>query len=71
MKAAPLFISLHVNSCHDPSVRGSIAFYCDRFQENYYLAQSIQKHLNKVVLGSTETNDYVHRQIKEGFLCLK
>ena len=69
---ASFFLSLHVNSCEVATVRGPIVFYCDRFQENIYLAESVQKNLNKVAPGGPEIGGYIHRKIKEGdFYLLK
>ncbi len=61
-----LFISLHIDSCADPSVRGAITFYKNNRPENKLLAECIQKNLNPVVRANPGEGHYFHQNIREG-----
>lgn len=61
-----LFISLHVDSCPDPTVRGAITFFKNSRPENKFLAECIQRNLNPVVRANPSTGDYFHQTIREG-----
>ncbi len=63
---ADLFISIHIDSCTDPSIRGAIAFYNQKYPENKLLAERVQSHLNPVVNINPQPGEYVHQDIKEG-----
>jgi N-acetylmuramoyl-L-alanine amidase len=62
---ADLFISLHLNSVHDPSVRGPIAFYCNSRPENKLLAELIQKNINPVLTVNAKDHQLIHAHPKE------
>ncbi len=63
---ADLFISIHIDSCVDPSIRGAIAFYNRKYPENRLLAETVQGHLNPVVSMNARPGEYIHQDIKEG-----
>lgn len=63
---ADLFVSIHIDSCTDPSIRGAIAFYNQKHPKNKLLAETIQKHLNPAVNTNVQPGEYVHQDIKEG-----
>lgn len=61
-----LFISIHIDSCTDPSVRGAIAFYNRKYPENKLLAETVQRHVNPVAAMNARPGEYIHQEIKEG-----
>ena len=61
---AHLFVSIHVNYCDDPGIRGAIAFYSEKFPENKLLAEAIHKHINPVVVTNPQEREYFHQQPK-------
>lgn len=61
---ADLFISLHVDSCVDPDVRGAITVYNDSRPENRLLAECIQKHVNPVVRTNPQEGQYFHQKTR-------
>jgi N-acetylmuramoyl-L-alanine amidase CwlD len=63
---ADLFVSLHINSIYDPTVRGAIVFYCNSRPENKVLAEAIQKNINPVVALNPGPDQYIHQNTKEG-----
>lgn len=63
---ADFFLSLHVNSIYDPTVRGAIVYYCDRHPQNLPLAEAIQEKINPVVKVNPQREQYIHQNIKIG-----
>ncbi len=61
-----LFISLHVDACADPSIRGAITFYNSSNLDNKCLAECVQQNLNPVVRANPGAGDYFHQNIREG-----
>lgn len=63
---ADLYVSLHINYFHDPSIRGAIVFYNSSRPENKLLAESIQKNINPVVAVNPRPDQYIHQESKVG-----
>lgn len=63
---ADLFISIHVNTIHDPNVRGAIAFYREDRPENKRLAEVIHRQINPVVSVNPQPGQYIHQEPKVG-----
>jgi len=63
---ADLFVSLHINSFPDPSVRGAIVFYRNNRPENPLLAEIIQRNINPVVNVNPRPGQLIHQKTKEG-----
>lgn len=63
---ADLFISLHLNSFSDPTVRGAIAFYNPGRPDNKILAETIQKQVNPLMASDPKPGQTVHSSPKEG-----
>ncbi|NMB40388.1 MAG: N-acetylmuramoyl-L-alanine amidase [Firmicutes bacterium] len=63
---ADLFVSIHVDACEDPSIRGAIVFHSKDNAESKALATIIQNHLNKVTETDPQSGEYFHKGIKEG-----
>lgn len=62
---ADLFISLHVNSIHDPTVRGPIAFYAPGKPESKRLAETVHAELNPLFSADAKAGQLVHRAPQE------
>lgn len=63
-----LYVSIHVDSCVDSSIRGAIVFHSKNNTESPALAAIIQSHLNKVTEINPQPGEYFHKEIKEGDL---
>jgi N-acetylmuramoyl-L-alanine amidase len=63
--AANLSISLHINSIHDTSVRGPIAFYAGGNPENKRLAEAVQKNINPLFSADAKPGQLVHQHPQE------
>ncbi len=63
---AALFISIHIDSCIDPNIRGAIAFYNQKYPENKLLAASVQRQMNRITSLNVQPGEYIHQEIKEG-----
>ena len=61
-----LYVSIHVDSCDDPCIRGAIIFHSKDNEESLALATIIQNHLNKVTETNPQAGEYFHKNIKEG-----
>jgi N-acetylmuramoyl-L-alanine amidase len=61
-----LYVSIHVDSCDDPSIRGAIVFHSKNNEESLNLATIIQSHLNKVTVINPQAGEYFHQEVKEG-----
>ncbi|NLA05707.1 MAG: N-acetylmuramoyl-L-alanine amidase [Firmicutes bacterium] len=62
---AHLFISLHINSIHDPSVRGPIAFYAPGKPESKRLAGTVHDALNPLFSADAKAGQLVHQAPQE------
>ena len=69
---ADLFVSLHINSIHDPGVRGPIAFYAPRRPESKGLAAAVHAELNPLFRAEPGSGQLVHQEPREssGFYIL-
>lgn len=63
---ADLFISIHINSVNDATVRGAIAFFKDTLPLNRMLAECVQKNINPVVYTNPQPGQLIHQNPKEG-----
>lgn len=62
---ADLLISLHVNSIHDPTVRGPIAFYSAGNPESKRLAAAVHNALNPLFSTDAKPGQLVHQDPQE------
>ncbi len=61
-----LYVSIHIDACEDPSIRGAIVFHSKNNAESLELATVIQNYLNKVTEANPRAGEYFHKEVKEG-----
>ena len=61
-----LYVSIHIDACEDPSIRGAIVFHSQNNAESLALATIIQNYLNGVTETDPQAGEYFHKAVKEG-----